>query len=86
MQKIFSDIAWKDYLYWQEQDKKTLARINALLLDVDRNGHKGIGNPERLKGADGYWSRRINGKDRLIYKITDQQILIAQCRTHYGEH
>lgn len=86
MKKVFSDEGWADYIYWQTQDKKTLKRINALLQDIERNGHKGIGNPELLKGMSGYWSRRINEKDRLVYKIGDCEILIAQCRTHYGDH
>lgn len=86
MKKVFSDEGWDDYVYWQTQDKKTLKRINALLQDIERNGHKGIGNPEMLKGMSGYWSRRINEKDRLVYKIGDREIMIAQCRTHYGDH
>jgi len=86
MKKVFSDESWADYVYWQTQDKKTLKRINALLQDIERNGHKGIGNPELLKGTAGYWSRRINEKDRLVYKIGDGEIMIAQCRTHYGDH
>jgi toxin YoeB len=86
MNMVFSDEGWADYLYWQTQDKKTLKRINALLQDIERNGHNGIGNPELLKGLSGYWSRRINEKDRLVYKIMDGAIWIAQCRTHYGDH
>ena len=86
MKKVFSDEGWADYVCWQTQDKKTLKRINALLQDIERNGHKGIGNPEMLKGMSGYWSRRINEKDRLVYKIGDREIMIAQCRTHYGDH
>lgn len=86
MDKVFSDIGWADYVYWQTQDKKTLRRINALLQDIERNGNQGIGNPELLKGLSGYWSRRINEKDRLVYKVGDDEILIAQCRTHYGDH
>lgn len=86
MNKVFSDIGWADYVYWQTQDKKTLRRINALLQDIERNGNQGIGNPELLKGLSGYWSRRINGKDRLVYKVGKGDILIAQCRTHYGDH
>lgn len=85
MNKVFSDSAWDDYVYWQTQDKKTLKRINALLQDIERNGNQGIGNPEALKGASGYWSRRINEKDRLVYRIGGDEILIAQCRTHYGD-
>ena len=86
MNKVFSDIGWADYVYWQTQDKKTLRRINALLQDIERNGNQGIGSPELLKGLSGYWSRRINEKDRLVYKVGDDEILIAQCRTHYGDH
>ncbi len=86
MNKVFSDEGWADYVYWQTQDKKTLKRINVLLQDIERNGNKGIGNPELLKGLSGYWSRRINEKDRLVYKIDTGELLIAQCRTHYRDH
>ena len=88
MNKIWSDEAWEDYLDWQTQDKKTLKRINLLLKDIDRNGPMiGIGEPEALKGdLQGYFSRRINEKDRLVYRIADGQILIAQCRSHYHDH
>jgi toxin YoeB len=86
MNKVFSDVGWADYVYWQTQDKKTLRRINALLQDIERNGNQGIGSPELLKGLSGYWSRRINEKDRLIYRIANGEVLIAQCRTHYGDH
>ena len=86
MNKVFSDDGWDDYVYWQTQDKKTLKRINALLQDIERNGNRGIGNPELMKGLFGYWSRRINEKDRLVYKIENGEIRIAQCRTHYGDH
>lgn len=86
MNKVFSDVGWADYVYWQTQDKKTLRRINALLQDIERNGNQGIGSPELLKGQSGYWSRRINEKDRLVYRIANGEVLIAQCRTHYGNH
>ncbi len=73
-------------MYWQTQDKKTLKRINALLKDIDRNGYEGIGKPEPLTGNwSGYWSRRIDEKNRLVYRIVDETIRIAQCRTHYGD-
>jgi len=86
MIKIWSDIAWDDYLYRQSQDKKTLKRINLLLKDIDRNGNTGLGKPEALKGdLQGYWSRRIDEKNRLIYRINDNEIRIIQCRTHYGD-
>ncbi|MDR2825224.1 MAG: Txe/YoeB family addiction module toxin, partial [Deltaproteobacteria bacterium] len=65
-------------------DQKTLRRVNQLLLDIDRNGHKGIGKPESLKhDKRGYWSRRIDEVNRLVYRITDNRIEIAQCRAHY---
>lgn len=85
MIKVWSDEAWEDYLYWQTQDKKTLKRINALIKDIDRSGPMhGIGEPEPLKGnLQGFFSRRINEKDRLVYRIEKDQIQIAQCRGHY---
>lgn len=86
MNKLWQDEAWEDYLYWQQQDKKTLRRINQLLKDVDRNGYTGLGKPEPLKGAlSGWWSRRIDETNRLVYRIRDNRVEIAQCRTHYGE-
>lgn len=86
MIKVWDDIAWEDYIYWQTQDKKTLKRINALIKDIDRNGYEGIGKPEPLSGNwSGYWSRRIDEKNRLVYKIVDGTIRIAQCKTHYGD-
>ena len=79
--------AWEDYLYWQTQDKKTLKRINVLIKDIQRNGYAGIGKPEALKGdLAGLWSRRINEKDRLVYRITDSSVEIAECRTHYNDN
>jgi len=84
MDKIWSDGAWEDYLYWQTQDKKTLRRVNQLLQDIDRNGHKGIGKPEPLKhDKQGWWSRRIDDANRLVYRIVENRIEIAQCRAHY---
>ncbi len=86
MQKLWQDEAWADYLYWQTQDKKTLKRINQLLQDIERNGNKGKGKPEALSGnLTGYWSRRIDDANRLIYRIRDGQLEIAQCRSHYGD-
>ncbi len=85
MIKAWDDDAWEDYLYWQKQDKKTLKRINLLLQDIDRSGYSGIGKPEPLKGdLQGYWSRRIDETNRLVYRITEERIEILQCRTHYG--
>ena len=86
MNKIWSDIAWDDYLYWQGQDKKTLKKINSLIKDIDRNGYKCKGKPEPLKGnLSGYWSVRINQQDRLVFRIEDGALEIAQCRTHYDD-
>lgn len=86
MNKLWHDEAWEDYLYWQSQDRKTLRRINQLLQDVARNGYDGIGKPEPLKGAlSGWWSRRIDDANRLVYRINNDVIEIAQCRSHYGE-
>ena len=86
MIKRWSDGAWEDYLYWQQQDRKTLKRINTLLRDIDRNGNEGIGKPEALKqNLHGFWSRRTDEEHRLVYRIVEDTIEIAQCRTHYEE-
>ena len=86
-EKIWSDDAWNDYLYWQTQDKKTLKRNNLLIKDIERNGSmQGISEPEPLKGdLQGEFSRRINEKDRLVYHIEDGRIYISHCRGHYGD-
>ncbi|CAL4868680.1 Toxin YoeB [Asticcacaulis sp. MM231] len=84
MKKTFSTQAWEDYLYWQATDKAVLKRINALVKDIDGHPFEGIGQPEPLKhNWAGYWSRRIDQKHRLVYAISDDAILIAQCRFHY---
>ena len=86
MNKVWSDEAWEDYLYWQKQDKKTLKRINLLIQDIDRNRYDGIGKPEPLgENWSGFWSRRIDEKNRLVYRIQHDSIEIAQCRTHYKD-
>lgn len=86
MIKIWSDAAWEDYLCWQQQDRKTLKRINQLLKDIDRNPYAGIDKPEPLKHErKGYWSRRIDDTNRLIYRIENGRIEIAQCRAHYDD-
>ncbi|MCD7980765.1 MAG: Txe/YoeB family addiction module toxin [Clostridiales bacterium] len=86
-EKIWSDDAWEDYLYWQKQDKKTLARINKLIKDIERNGcMEGIGRPEPLSGnLQGEYSRRINEQDRLVYHMENGRIYISHCRGHYGD-
>jgi len=86
MNKSWDDEAWDDYLYWQTQDKKTLKRINILLKDIDRNGYVGIGKPEPLVGnLRGYWSRRIDECNRIVYRIKDNKVEIIQCGTHYRD-
>ena len=84
MKKIWSDKAWDDYLYWQAQDKKTLKRVNQLVKDIERNNFEGIGKPEALKGnLSGFWSRRIDDANRLIYRINGESIDILSCKGHY---
>lgn len=86
-EKIWSDDAWEDYLYWQTQDKKTVKRINELIKDIERNGcMKGIGKLEPLLGdLRGEYSRRINDKDRLVYHMEGGRIYIVHCKGHYGD-
>ena len=86
MIKSWSDDAWDDFCYWQKQDKKTLKRILALIKDIDRNGYTGIGKPEPLhEDLSGYWSRRIDDVNRIVYKIVADTIHIAQCGSHYRD-
>lgn len=81
----FSEGAWDDYLYWQGQDKRTLKRVNDLLQDISRNGYAGIGKPEPLKGNfSGFWSRRIDEKNRIVYRIVGETCEIIQCKGHYN--
>ncbi len=86
-EKIWSDEAWGDYLFWQTQDRKTLKKINSLIKDIESNGPlSGIGEPELLKGDfSGHYSRRINEKDRLVYRMEDSRIYIAQWKGHYDD-
>ncbi|HHV15489.1 MAG TPA: Txe/YoeB family addiction module toxin [Gelria sp.] len=84
MNKIFSDISWEHYLYWQVNDKKILRKINDLIKDIERNDNDGLGKPEPLKHElSGYWSRRITSEHRLIYSIDEDNIYIASCKGHY---
>lgn len=84
MKLTFSENAWKDYLYWQKTDKKILKRINLLIRDIKRIPYEGIGKPEALKhGLSGYWSRRINDEHRIVYKVEENSVFIAQLRYHY---
>lgn len=83
---LFTDRAWEEYCYWQSQDKKTLKKINQLLSDIKRNNFTGIGKPEPLKNElSGYWSRRIDEKNRIVYRINDNHIEIVQCKGHYED-
>jgi len=85
MQKLWTDEAWDDYLYWQAENKKLVKRINLLIKDIERNGNVGIGKPEPLKhDFSGWWSRHIDDAHRLIYRIKENNIEISHCRTHYG--
>ena len=86
MNIYWDEKAWQEYLYWQMQDKKTLKRINNLLKDINRNGYSCIGKPEPLKGDySGWWSVRIDEKNRLVFKIENEQLKILECGTHYGD-
>lgn len=85
MKLKWDEDAWNDYLYWQKQDKKTLKRINALLTDIMRNPFNGIGKPEPLKHQKGYWSRRIDDVNRIVYKVDGDAIAIAAVRGHYDD-
>jgi len=81
---LFAENAWDDYLYWQKVDKKTIRRINKLIKEIQREPFEGIGKPEPLKHAlSGYWSRRIDDANRMVYKVQNDTLLIAQLRYHY---
>ncbi|MDR3517217.1 MAG: Txe/YoeB family addiction module toxin [Azospirillaceae bacterium] len=88
MKLVWSDLAWDDYLSWQEERPEMVRKINALIKDVRRDPFRGLGKPEPLKGAfQGWWSRRITGEHRLVYRVTGEvdieALEIAQCRFHY---
>ncbi|MDA0790093.1 MAG: Txe/YoeB family addiction module toxin [Proteobacteria bacterium] len=84
MKLVFSEHAWEDYLFWQRTDKKILRRINTLIKETTRDPFDGIGKPEPLKHAlAGYWSRRIDDAHRMVYKVEEDRLLIAQLRYHY---
>jgi toxin YoeB len=86
MKITFTDSGWNGFMSWQA-DKRSMKQIEKLLNDIRRNGHNGLGKPERLSGNwSGWWSRRINEKDRLIYRIDGETIEIAQCGRHYDDH
>jgi len=81
---VFTAAAWKDYVYWQRQDRKTLKRINRLIQDTLRHPFEGIGKPEPLReNLAGFWSRRIDDTNRLVYAADDNEVAIIACRYHY---
>ena len=78
--------AWNDYIYWQTQDRKTLKRINLLIEDISCSPFEGLGKPEPLKGTlTGFWSRRIDEENRLVYVVEEKVIILISCRGHYDE-
>ena len=84
MRLVFYEQAWEDYLYWQATDAKLLARVNALIKECCRTPFSGTGKPEPLRGSlSGWWSRRITKEHRLVYRPSEENLLIAQCRFHY---
>ncbi len=84
MKLVFAELAWEDYLYWQKQDRKMVERINKLIEATARDPFVGIGKPEPLKHAfAGIWSRRINDEHRMVYRVTGDQLEIAQLRFSY---
>lgn len=86
MPKIWYDDAWEDYTYWQQQDKKMLKKINNLLKDISRYGYNCTGKPEPLKGnLSGFWSVHIDDKNRIVFQIDNDNIIIAQCGSHYRD-
>lgn len=83
-QLAWTDEAWSDYVYWQGQDRKTLKRINKLIVDAKRSPFEGIGKPEPLKeNLAGFWSRRIDETNRLVYVVTETHLTVISCRYHY---
>jgi len=86
MDKLWTDRAWEDYLYWQTQDKKTLRKLNSLIKDIERNPFTGIGKPELLRhDLSGWWSREIDKFNRIVYRIKNENLEISQCKGHYDD-
>ena len=83
---LFSELAWNDYINWLQEDRKTVKRINNIIKDIERNGYNGIAKPEPLKGDySGFWSRRIDDKNRIIYRVSGDIIEIASIKGHYND-
>jgi len=87
MKVKFTETGWKEYKYWESQDKRTIKQINRLIEDIERNRFDGIGQPEALRGdLSGWWSRHIDEKNRLVYRIVDDDTAeISQCKDHYRD-
>ena len=84
MKLLWEENAWQEYLYWQTQDKKTLKRLNNIIKDIQRDCYNGLGKPETLKeNLSGWWSRRIDEENRIVYKQVNNNIIIASCKSHY---
>jgi len=84
--KAWTTSAWEEFCHWEDQDRKTIKKILKIIKDIDRNGYTGIGKPEPLVGdLSGYWSRRIDSKNRIVYKIEDNTIKFIQCGSHYKD-
>lgn len=84
MKILWEEQAWEEYLYWQMNDKQTLKRLNIIIKDIQRNCYEGIAKPEPLKGnLSGWWSRRIDQENRIVYKQEKNNIIIASCKNHY---
>jgi toxin YoeB len=81
---VFADEAWEDYLYWQKQDRRMVERINKLIRELQRDPYSGVGKPEPLRHAlAGFWSRRMTDEHRIVYRVEEDSLLIAQLRHHY---
>jgi toxin YoeB len=86
MKLVFTNSAWEDYLWFQEKDRQILKRINQLIRDTLRTPFDGIGKPEALKAdLSGYWSRRIDDEHRLVYGVSNSELVIISCRYHYSK-
>ena len=82
---IFDEVAWENYLWCQLRDKRMLAKLNTLFKEILRHPTEGAGRPEQLRGSANTWSRRVNEKGRLVYEVSEDEIVVKQCRGHYGD-
>lgn len=84
MRLAWDERAWDEYCYWQKQDKKTLRRINELIKSIRRTPYEGIGKPEPLReNLQGWWSRRIDDSNRIVYRVAKDTVIVASCKNHY---